>query len=158
MEAGTGPGPLLWHTNHGRYLPGAEPEAGGTSAARGETLDALGVPAGEPDPSWFLDVLTSPPPSGVRSAPGPDGYRLTTLCTLVADLTAGEAVARWARATSRLPRSPNLAGTAPAAPTSARQAAICAAPSRATDKSCPAEWPEVAAFAAWASATRRPML
>ncbi len=43
-------------------------------------------------PSWFLDVLTSPPPGGVRSDPGPDGRGLTTLCTLVADLTAGEAV------------------------------------------------------------------
>jgi hypothetical protein len=91
-EAGPGLGPLLWHTNHGRYLSGAEPEAGGTSAARGETLDALGVPAEDPGPSWFLDVLTSPPPGGVRSDPGPDGRGLTTLCTLVADLTAGEAV------------------------------------------------------------------
>lgn len=43
-------------------------------------------------PSWFLDVLTRPPPGGVRSDPGPDGRGLTTLCTLVADLTAGEAV------------------------------------------------------------------
>ena len=92
MEAGPGGVPLLWHTNHGRYLSGAEPEAHGTSAARGETLDAVGVPAGEPDPSWFLDVLTSPPPGGVRSDPGPDGRGLTTLCTLVADLTAGEAI------------------------------------------------------------------
>ena len=91
-EAGPGGGPLLWHTNHGRYLSGAEPEADGTSAARGEILDALGVPAEDPGPSWFLDVLTSPPPGGVRSDPGPDGRGLTTLCTLVADLTAGEAV------------------------------------------------------------------
>jgi hypothetical protein len=91
-EAGSGPGPLLWHTNHGRYLSGAEPEADGTSAARGETLDTLAVPAEDPGPSWFLDVLTSPPPGGVRSDPEPDGRGLTTLCTLVADLTAGEAV------------------------------------------------------------------
>ena len=89
---GTGRGPLLWHTNHGRYLSGADPEADGTSAARGETLDALGVPAEDPDPSWFLEVLTGPPPGGVRSDPGPGGRGLTTLCTLVADLTAGEAV------------------------------------------------------------------
>jgi hypothetical protein len=92
VEAGPGPGPLLWHTNHGRYVPGAEPEAHGTSAARGETLDALGVPAEDPGPSWFLDVLTSPLPGGVRSDPGPGGHGLTTLCTLIADLTAGEAV------------------------------------------------------------------
>jgi Acyl-coenzyme A:6-aminopenicillanic acid acyl-transferase len=92
VEAGAGPGPLLWHTNHGRYLPGADPEAHGTSAARAATLDALDVPAADPGPAWFLDVLTRPPPSGVRSDPGPDGRGLTTLCTLVADLTAGEAV------------------------------------------------------------------
>jgi hypothetical protein len=91
VEAGPGRRPLLWHTNHGRYLSGAEP-AGGTSAARGKTLDTLAVPAEDPGPSWFLDVLTSPPPGGVRSDPGPDGRGLTTLCTLVADLTAGEAV------------------------------------------------------------------
>ena len=91
-EAGPGAGQLLWHTNHGRYLSGAEPEAHGTSAARAATLDALGVPATDPGPSWFLDILTGPPPGGVRSDPGPDGRGLTTLCTLVADLTAGEAV------------------------------------------------------------------
>jgi hypothetical protein len=39
-EAGPGRGPLLWHTNHGRYLSGAEPEADGTSAARGPRPDA----------------------------------------------------------------------------------------------------------------------
>jgi acyl-CoA:6-aminopenicillanic acid acyl transferase len=90
-EAEAAARPLLWHTNHGRYVPGAAPTAGGTSAARGETLDALAVPAREPGPSWFFDVLTSPPPDGVRSDPGPDGQGLTTLCTLVADLTAGQA-------------------------------------------------------------------
>jgi Acyl-coenzyme A:6-aminopenicillanic acid acyl-transferase len=86
-----GPHPLLWHTNHGRYVPGAEPSAGGTSRARGRTLDALAVPAADPGPSWFLDILTTPPPDGVRSDPNPDGQGLTTLCTLVADLTAGQA-------------------------------------------------------------------
>ena len=44
-EAGTGFGPLLWHTHPGRYVLGAEPSAGRTSAARGRTLDALAVPA-----------------------------------------------------------------------------------------------------------------
>jgi len=83
--------PLLWHTNHGRYVPGTEPSAGGTSRARGRTLDALAVPAADPSPSWFLDILTTPPPDGVRSDPGPDGQGLTTLCTIVADLTAGQA-------------------------------------------------------------------
>jgi hypothetical protein len=72
-------------------VPGAEPEAGGTTLARGRTLDALGVPAGDPDPSWFLRGLTNPPPDGVRADPAP-GHRAATLCTFVADLTAGEAV------------------------------------------------------------------
>jgi len=85
-------GPLLWHTNHGRYLPGAEPSAGGTSAARGQTLAALGVPAGEPGVDWFLHVLAGEPfPDGVRCDPG-TGRGAVTLCTFVADLTAGEAV------------------------------------------------------------------
>src|SRR6266566_1712880 len=59
-EAGPGRAALLWHTNHGRYLSGAEPETDGTSAARGETLDTLAFPAEDPGPSWFLDILTSP--------------------------------------------------------------------------------------------------
>jgi hypothetical protein len=91
VAAGPGQGPLLWHTNHGRYVSGAGPSAGGTSVARGETLGALAVPAADPDPSWFLRALTSPPPDGVRADPAP-GRRATTLCTIVADLTAGEAV------------------------------------------------------------------
>jgi len=90
-EPGPGSGPLLWHTNHGRYVPGAEPSGPGTSVSRGKTLDALTVPAQDPEPSWFLRVLTSPPPDGVRADPGP-ALRAATLCTLVADLTAGQAV------------------------------------------------------------------
>ena len=86
------PEPLLWHTNHGRYLPGAGPAAGGTSVARGQTLSALPVPEQDPDPSWFLSVLAEAPlPHGVRADPGP-AYNATTLCTFVADLTAGQAV------------------------------------------------------------------
>src|SRR5690349_14505456 len=70
----------------------AKAAAGGASTARGRTFDALAVPAEATGPSWFLDILTSPPPGGVRSDPGPDGQGLVTLCTLVADLTAGQAV------------------------------------------------------------------
>jgi len=91
VEAGSGPGPLLWHTNHGRYVSGAEPSAQGTSTARGETLEALAIPAEDPDPAWFLRVLTSAPPDGVRADPA-SGHRATTLCTFVADLTSGQAV------------------------------------------------------------------
>ena len=93
-EAGSGPGPLLWHTNHGRYITGAEPSGQETTVARGQTLKSLAIPARDPGPSWFLRVLTSPPPDGVRADCDLDspGRRGTTLCTLVADLTAGEAV------------------------------------------------------------------
>ena len=85
-------GPLLWHTNHGRYLPGAEPAPEGTSVARGQTLSALEAPAKDPDPAWFLRVLAGAPlPDGVRSDREP-GNPAITLCTFIADLTAGEAV------------------------------------------------------------------
>jgi hypothetical protein len=92
VEAGPGDGPLLWHTNHGRYVPGAEPSGRGTSVARGEALDALPLPPDDPGPAWFLRILADAPlPDGVRADPGP-ASRPTTLCTLVADLTAGQAV------------------------------------------------------------------
>jgi len=92
VEAGAGSGPLLWHTNHGRYVPGAEPSSQGTSLARGEKLDSLAVPAEDPSPGWFLRVLAGAPlPDGVRAEPGPHSGA-TTLCTFVADLTAGEAI------------------------------------------------------------------
>jgi hypothetical protein len=91
-HAAVEPEPLLWHTNHGRYLPGAEPAPGGTSVGRGQTLSALSVPEQDPDPSWFLSVLADAPlPHGVRADPGPK-YNPTTLCTFIADLTAGQAV------------------------------------------------------------------
>jgi len=90
-EAEPGSAPLLWHTNHGRYLPGAGPPDDRTSAARGRLLEALPIPAAEPGPEWFLRILAwTPLPDGVRGDPGPG--QLTTLCTLVADLTAGHAV------------------------------------------------------------------
>jgi hypothetical protein len=92
VEVGPASGPLLWHTNHGRYLPGSEPSASGNSAARGEMLGALAIPPVEPDPAWFLRILAGAPlPDGVRADPAP-GKNATTLCTFIADLTAGEAV------------------------------------------------------------------
>ena len=90
--SGSGSGPLLWHTNHGRYVPGAEPSSPGTSVARGEILDTLAVPAGDPSLTWFLSALAGAPlPDGVRAEPGPDS-QATTLCTFAVDLTAGQAV------------------------------------------------------------------
>lgn len=91
-EVGPASGPLLWHTNHGRYLPGSEPSPGGNSVVRGEMLDALAVPADDPGPAWFLHILAGAPlPDGVRCDPAP-GNQAATLCTFIADLTAGEAV------------------------------------------------------------------
>ena len=92
VEVGPGSGPLHWHTNHGRYLAGSEPSPAGTSAARGELLANLAIPASDPDVAWFLHILADAPlPDGVRADPAP-GYSATTLCTFVADLTAGQAV------------------------------------------------------------------
>ena len=85
-------GPLLWHTNHGRYLPGAEPAHEGTSVARGQTLSALAVPEQDPDPAWFLRILADAPlPVGVRRD-AESGDQAVTLCTFIADLTAGQAL------------------------------------------------------------------
>ncbi|HTX26241.1 MAG TPA: C45 family peptidase [Streptosporangiaceae bacterium] len=92
VEAGPGSCPLMWHTNHGRYIPGCEASPTGTSAVRGEILEALAVPDEDPEPTWFLDVLAGAPlPEGVRADPA-HGGAATTLCTFIADLTAGQAV------------------------------------------------------------------
>jgi Acyl-coenzyme A:6-aminopenicillanic acid acyl-transferase len=92
VEAGPESDPLLWHTNHGRYLPGADPASGGTSVARGQTLGSLPVPEQDPGPAWFLRVLAEAPlPRGVRRD-HEDEDPAVTLCTFIADLTAGEAV------------------------------------------------------------------
>jgi Acyl-coenzyme A:6-aminopenicillanic acid acyl-transferase len=83
-------GPLMWHTNHGRYVAGAGSPAGGSSMIRGEVLESLEVPAGEPDTTWFTRVLAgAPPPGGVRADPG-GGNPNATLCTFVVNLTDGE--------------------------------------------------------------------
>jgi Acyl-coenzyme A:6-aminopenicillanic acid acyl-transferase len=89
-EVGPG-GPLAWHTNHGRYLAGADADPHGTSLARGEVLQALEIPAAEPDAAWFARILTGAgPPGGVRADPSPGGSSVT-LCTVIANLTTGEA-------------------------------------------------------------------
>jgi hypothetical protein len=92
-SAAVGPaGPLAWHTNHGRYLAGAGAEPQGTSLARGRVLQALDVPAGEPDAAWFARILAgAAPPDGVRADPSPTRSAVT-LCTFVANLTTGAAV------------------------------------------------------------------
>jgi hypothetical protein len=102
--------PFLWHTNHLRFLEStsspqhglaadADPSVFGAAArslgppdeslARGSLLDNIAVPAAEPSPGWFLDLLSLPAPDGVyRSAE--HGDPLMTLCSTATDLTAGE--------------------------------------------------------------------
>jgi hypothetical protein len=56
---------------------------------RGQILQGLGVPASEPDTSWFTRVLAdAAPPAGVRADPSPASSS-ATLCTFVANLSAG---------------------------------------------------------------------
>jgi hypothetical protein len=99
VEADPHERPLLYHTNHLRFLeeqPAHDPADGGhlgqtlrrqESEARCEVLAALAPPAGGPDTAWFLDVLTGRElPHGVlRSATGTDPF--LTLATAVVDLT-----------------------------------------------------------------------
>jgi hypothetical protein len=109
QQAGPQSCPLLWHTNHGRYLPGAEPAPEGTSVARGQTLSALRVPEQDPDPAWFLRVLAGAPlPHGVRRD-HEAGDPSVTLCTFIADLTADEAVIAVRNAQPVTIRLPDLA-------------------------------------------------
>jgi Acyl-coenzyme A:6-aminopenicillanic acid acyl-transferase len=84
-------GPLAWHTNHGRYLAGADADPHGTSLTRGEVLQAVGIPADEPDAGWFARILAgAAPPGGVRADASP-GHPAGTLCTFIAHLTNGQA-------------------------------------------------------------------
>jgi Acyl-coenzyme A:6-aminopenicillanic acid acyl-transferase len=106
VEADPATQPMLWHTNHMRYLdddqvaladgvPSVVDEAARSlglpdeSRARGCVIEAIGQPLDEPSPDWFLDVLTTPAPRGVyRSAT--DGDPLMTLCSAAVDLTGAE--------------------------------------------------------------------
>ncbi len=84
----TGDG-LVWTIDH---LPVASPGDGAGRHFVGRGLQRSGIPATDPGPAWFLDVLAGASlPEGVRCDPQA-GRGATTLCTLVADLTAGEAV------------------------------------------------------------------
>ncbi len=112
--ATTEPDPLLWHTNHARWLnadDGALGELGrdGESRVRGDVLRTLTVPD-EPDSLWFQGILRGP---GVfRSAEGDDP--LLTLCTVVTDLTANEVtVVPRDGVPVTLPFDAVLSGTAP---------------------------------------------
>jgi hypothetical protein len=81
--------PLVWHTNHGRHVTGADADPHGTSLVRGQVLQALSIPASEPDTSWFSRVLAeAAPPAGVRADPSAASSS-ATLCTFVANLSAG---------------------------------------------------------------------
>ncbi|WP_182345928.1 C45 family autoproteolytic acyltransferase/hydolase [Tomitella gaofuii] len=96
--------PLVWHTNHLRFLPDSMDTPAGQSLdqatshlglydesqLRGSVLGALAIPGGEPDVAWFEQVLcNNPVPCGGvrRDAEGDDP--LATLCTTIVDLHAG---------------------------------------------------------------------
>lgn len=84
--------PLLWHTNHVRYVDTEHTSARQNSVDRAWVLDALTPPDDEPDPAWFLNVLArDEAEGGVRQPPSDHGM---TLCTAVADLGAGEVTLR----------------------------------------------------------------
>ena len=81
---------LGWHTNHGRFVAGAEGHSDGTSRVRGQVLAGLTEPAGEPCAAWFTAILTGAiPPRGVRAEPSRVSTT-ATLCTFVADLSGGQ--------------------------------------------------------------------
>lgn len=85
-------GALSWHTNHGRFVTGAEGRSPGTSRTRGEVLEKLTEPADEPGAAWFTDILAGAgPPVGVRAEPDP-GTTTATLCTFVADLSGADLI------------------------------------------------------------------
>ena len=91
-EVGGRAGPLFWHTNHARFLPGT---VGETTCARAKVLADVPIPDAEPDTAWFLRLLAGAPvPDGVRVDPTEKSPFLT-LCTFVADLTSGEATLQW---------------------------------------------------------------
>jgi hypothetical protein len=110
-------GPVTWHTNHGRYVSGADASPTATSEPRGQLLAALEVPAGGPDPAWFARALAGAPlPGGVRADPTP-ADPTATLCTLVVDLSGGEVlVLRPGAAAVTIPLADLAQGRAPARP------------------------------------------
>ena len=92
VEVGGSDGPLFWHTNHARFLPGT---IGGEACQRAGVLVGRPVPDDEPDAAWFLRLLAGAPvPEGVRVDPS-DEHPVLTLCTFVADLTGGMATLQW---------------------------------------------------------------
>ncbi|MGH3095180.1 MAG: C45 family autoproteolytic acyltransferase/hydrolase [Streptosporangiales bacterium] len=103
--------PLLWHTNHVKYVEDAGTGTSENSEARGCVLDDLLPPADEPDAAWFLEVLAGARvPHGVHRPYDPDQGGMT-LATAVADLTAKKvAVQPAAGSVQTLPFEALLAG------------------------------------------------
>jgi len=85
--AGGAGGALSWHTNHGRFVTGAEGGTPGTSRTRGDVLEKLAEPADEPGATWFTAILAGAgEPIRVRAEPSAESTT-ATLCTFVADLS-----------------------------------------------------------------------
>lgn len=109
VDVGGPAGPLFWHTNHARFLPGT---IGADTCERAGVLAARPVPGEEPDTAWVLQLLADAPvPNGVRVDPAAE-HPFLTLCTFVADLTEGVATLQWRDASpARLPLRALLAPT-----------------------------------------------
>jgi hypothetical protein len=91
-EVGGPAGPLFWHTNHARFLPGT---VGADTCERAPVLAGSPVPDEEPDAARLLRLLAGAPvPEGVRVDPT-GKHPFLTMCTFVADLTAGVATLQW---------------------------------------------------------------
>lgn len=91
--------PLLWHTNHVRYVDATDTSAEQSSVDRGHVLDAVEPPQQEPEVAWFLELLGGDQvPTGVRQ---PRNGNAMTLCTTVADLQEREVTVLPAGGTTR---------------------------------------------------------
>lgn len=92
--------PLVWHTNHIRFLsekldrPGERAAQDATSQLglydesvdRGRILDAMEIPSREPDVDWFCNILVDHElPKGVHRT-ARDRDPLKTLCTTIVNL------------------------------------------------------------------------
>jgi hypothetical protein len=78
----------IWHTNHTRYLAvDTDPAVTVSSRQRAHVLERLDMNGETPSLDWFCSLLTQPPPLGVRQE-----SMSVTLCSFIADLSAGELV------------------------------------------------------------------
>jgi hypothetical protein len=84
--------PVLWHTNHGRHIAGADAPVESSSHRRGAVLAAFTEREAAPTVATLVEILVGAgPPAGVR-AESPTSTSAVTLATFVADVTSGTAI------------------------------------------------------------------